>query len=967
MSFQLIKKTTIDELHCELTELQHSSGAQIMHLSQEDPENLFCLCFRTLPATSNGVAHILEHTVLCGSQRFPVRDPFFGMTRRSLNTFMNAFTGADFTCYPAASEIPKDFYNLLDVYLDAVFHPLLTKESFLQEGHRLEFEQKNDPSTPLHYKGIVFNEMKGALASGEARLGEYLMEALYPHLTYGVNSGGDPKDIPHLTYEELLEFHKTFYHPGRCLFFFYGNLPLQQHLDFIEDKVLRHAKPILPLPPLPKQPRFKKSHYIEHAYPLAEDPKDQTLVGFGWLTCSILDQLELLALIVLDVILMGTDAGPLKRALLESNLCKGADSVLDPDVSEVPYFVVCKGCQEQSAKELEAVIRKTFEHLLVLPPAQDLVDGAVHQIEMSRTEITGHASPYGLSLFFRSALLKQHGGQPEDGLRVHTLFAQLREKLASPDFLQHLIRKHFLDNAHFVTVVLRPDPTLSQKELEEEQTILREIQGSLNELQTKDIVKQAKKLETSQEQEDDYDILPSVTLDDVAPQGKEYPLQHTTYAHTSCHHHACFTNQHLYVDLVFDLPYVAPQDLPLLRLFVLLAPQLGCGGRNYKANLDYILQHIGGAGLSLDLYPQAHDPQQLRPSLSLRGRSLVRKADKLFLLLYDMLSSIDLTDVPRIKELLIQHHYDMQMSLQTSSLRYAINLAASHCTLGGWINEQWFGLHYFWYLQKVMERFERNPSELLQDLERIRNSCLGVGKRDLILSCQEQDFVHLQQEDFYGLLRDAPRLGNPWACHQTLEPPISQGRLNSSPVAFTALLLPAVAYTHPDTPALSLAAQIMDNTTLHKRIREQGGAYGSGATNSVQSGIWYCYAYRDPNFTSTLAAFQEAIKEVSAGAFDPHDLEEAKLSLFQELDAPISPGSRGMTTFARLRGGRDSQCRAEFRERLRTMTQEQVMEASQRYLNSQFDKAILATFANSEFFDKEKPMFQNQPLPLYPL
>ena len=295
--FRVTKVFPIPELQSILTELTHeATGAQVMHLSNDDPENLFCLSFRTLPDSSNGVAHVLEHTVLCGSEKYPVKDPFFSMMRRSLNTFMNAFTGSDFTCYPAASQVPKDFYNLLEVYLDSVFHPLLNPLSFYQEGCRLEFSSPQDPESLLEYKGIVYNEMKGALSSSTTRLVEVINETIFPDLTYGYNSGGDPKSIPTLTYEKLRDFHAKYYHPSRCLFFFYGNMPLKGHLDFVAEQVLENAKPLPHLPPLKRQPRFKEPKVKVDYYPISpdEDPKDKTLIALAWLTCHVLDQQDLL-------------------------------------------------------------------------------------------------------------------------------------------------------------------------------------------------------------------------------------------------------------------------------------------------------------------------------------------------------------------------------------------------------------------------------------------------------------------------------------------------------------------------------------------------------------------------------------------------------------------------------------------------------------------------------------------------
>ncbi|MFQ5730013.1 MAG: insulinase family protein, partial [Waddliaceae bacterium] len=305
--FKITRIVDLSGIKCTLRELVHiPTGAQVMHIKNDDSENVFCLSFQTVLDSSNGVAHILEHSVLCGSEKFPVKDPFFAMTRRSLNTFMNAFTGADFTCYPAASQVSKDFYNLLEVYLDAVFKPNLRELSFMQEGHHLEFANPADPSTPLEFKGVVFNEMKGAMSTPDSRLSEALDETLFPDITYGYNSGGDPKIIPQLTYQQLLDFHAQYYHPSRCLFFFYGNLPLEGHLDFIEEHVLKGVKKKESLPTISDQSRFTapRRKTVGYPFPAEDDPHEKTLITFSWLTCHILEQEELLALNILSLVLL---------------------------------------------------------------------------------------------------------------------------------------------------------------------------------------------------------------------------------------------------------------------------------------------------------------------------------------------------------------------------------------------------------------------------------------------------------------------------------------------------------------------------------------------------------------------------------------------------------------------------------------------------------------------------------------
>jgi Zn-dependent M16 (insulinase) family peptidase len=483
-NFEVKRIVELPEIHCQLRELTHlPTGALVMHIANDDPENLFCLSFQTLPDNSDGVAHILEHTVLCGSEKYPVKDPFFAMTRRSLNTFMNALTGSDFTCYPAASQIPEDFYNLLEVYLDAVFKPNLNELSFLQEGHRLEFSNPEDPNSPLEFKGVVFNEMKGALAAPDTRLVEALYESLYPGLTYGHNSGGNPHAIIDLSYQKLLDFHKTYYHPSRCLFYFYGNIPLENHLDFIEKNTLNNAEKLSPIPAIPKQKRFKEAVRREVPYPISseQDPKDQTLIALGWLTCSILEQEELLALGIMNIALMGTDAAPLKLAYLKSGLCKQASAWMDTDISEVPFVINFRGCNPENAETLEKLTLDTLKKIAAEGVPQNLIENAIHQVEFYRSEIGGDSSPYGLTLFMRAALLKQHGGLPEDGLKVHSLCDNLLKKFGEdPQFISKLIYKYYINNPHFVRISMIPDKKIADIEVEQEQSLLNELKKGID-------------------------------------------------------------------------------------------------------------------------------------------------------------------------------------------------------------------------------------------------------------------------------------------------------------------------------------------------------------------------------------------------------------------------------------------------------------------------------------------------------
>jgi presequence protease len=973
--FVVTKYKPISELGCILRELQHlPSGAQIMHIANDDPENLFCLSFKTHPSSSNGVAHILEHTVLCGSRRFPVKDPFFAMSRRSLNTFMNALTGSDFTCYPAASQNEKDFYNLMDVYIDAVFHPELKRMSFLQEGHRLEFTNPKDPKTPLEIKGIVFNEMKGGLASADTRLWHALMAELVPDLPYAHNSGGDPYQIPDLTYTELIAFHETYYHPSRCLYFFYGNLPLKKHLDFIAEKALKNVPPLPPISPIKKQKRFSAPVHKEIRYPTGRDDEstNRTIISFGYLTASLLDQKEVLALSVLDSVLMETDASPLKSALLNSGLCIHADSYIDLEVSEVPYAIVCKGCDPKEVNKLEKTLKKALADIIEQGISPKVIDAAIHQLEFSRLEITGDHSPFGLTLFMRSALAKQHGCDPENSLVVHSLFEGLLAKVKDPHYLTSLLKKYLLDNPHYVRLIMHPDPALSSLEVEEEKQRLKKIQSALSDTEIAQILKQTQELASYQKytESQSLECLPKVTLDDVAPLVRDLPLKHYTHGNFSIYHHECFTNHILYADLLFDLPDIMDEDLPYVHLLTSILTEVGCGGRTYKQNLDYIQTHTGGIGASCALHLQASDPTRAKPSLNLRGKALRRKMDKLFAILHDTLTRPRFDEKNRIEELLKQLRDAQLNRFSRHALRYAIQHSVSGFSSATHIGEAWYGLRYYKAIEALSKDLSQNLPHLLDKLLHLKEQLFTFQNPHLILSCSQEMLHELQAQEFFGLTKiQSTKPLRPWTLNYSLKPIVSQARTIPSQVAFTSEAFKTISYLHPHAPALTIATSLFDNKILHRNIREQGGAYGCGATYSSNLGYFHFHSYRDPHIASTLKTFRTAIEEISAGKFTDQDLEEAKLSIFQQCDTPISPGNRALTAYTWLRDGKTEEMRQEFRDRLLALTAQNLKHATETELLPKKEQGVIVSFAGKEIIEKENALLSavDKTLPIFPV
>lgn len=958
-AFTLKKTSTITVINAKLLELEHKkTGAKVLHLENDDPENSFSINLKTFPKSSDGAPHILEHTVLCGSRKYPVKDPFFSMTRRSLNTFMNAFTGADFTMYPASSQVEKDFYNLFSVYLDAVFHPTLKHEAFLQEGHRLEFQEGDNANSPLEIKGIVYNEMKGDQSSPEGRLADFIHEHLFPTLPYRFNFGGEPKDIPDLTWEGLRAFHKEYYHPSRALFYFYGNLPLNTHLEFLEENLLKDCDRVEDIRPLGKERRFEKRKILEGSYPVGSDEEvmGKTFISFSFLTCPILDQKSAFALELLDILLMGTDASPLKKALLKSGLCRQADMTLQEEYSEIPVTITLKGCEKENFEALKKIVYQTLEDVAATGFEKEKIESALHQLEFHKSEILGDGLPFGIVLMMRAAPLFLHGGNPEDGLvvfkQVEALNKQLEEE---PGYLSRLIRTFFLDNSHVLETVFVPDKGLQKKEEAEERALIEKLSKDFSEKDTLKLVEQAKHLESYQEEDLDPSCLPKVALSDVPLEGRRYELLSSQVGAHSLYWHEAATNKIAYLSLVFPLPKIREEEAPLLRLLSLMIPELGCGGRTWEETLERELRDTGGISASASFYVQAEDYNRMEPVMVLQGKALERKIAPFAELMKDMATSVDFSNKERILEILKKHVTGLESSLKRNPLGWAIGYAAGTLDVPSRFAYLMGGLEYVDWVKGLVENFEARWEGLRKDLEAQYRRVFSSKRIDFVLTCDREMKDRFVKARFFGL---EALCGNwdaaPWACDFVVPKKERCSRKIPAAVAFNARLKKGVPYIDARNPLLQVAARLMDNLVLHKRIREQGGAYIVGGSSGGLSGTFMLYSGRDPNIRATFEAFDEAMGKVVSGDFSDEALEEAKLEVIGGLDAPIAPGSRGGVAYAWMREGRDDGRRQAWREALLGGRREDVVAAVRDVLGGGVAPGIEVVFAGGELLEREK-------------
>lgn len=957
--YTLHKQQYLEEVQSTLTELIHDkTGARIIHLTSEDAENTFAMGFRTPPASSNGIAHILEHTVLCGSKNYPVKDPFFSMIRRSLNTFMNAMTGQDYTCYPASSMVKKDFYNLLAVYLDAVFYPKLDKRSFKQEGHRLSFTTPEDPTSPLIYKGIVYNEMKGAMSSPGSRLSQAMNAALFPDTTYGYNSGGEPSVIPDLTYDELIKFHKKYYTPSRCIFFFHGNLPLQEHLGFLEKKCLHNAPSLPPLPPVAKQQKLPHPVHTEKPYPFppSEDTTDAHIFSVGWVTCSILEQETLLALDVLETALLCTDASPLRKALLQTNLCQSVGSYLDDSIAQAPLIIQMKGCKSGAKKDLFAAVDSILEQLYTNGIPKEDIESALHQLELDRLEILGDGYPWGLHLFHRTAIPALHGTPAEKGLLVQSLFTNLRnEWKKNPRLFEDLIKKYLLDNTHKAEIHLFPDTELEEKELQKEREHLDTKQAQLSEKEKEAIVTQSQELALFQQQQEEQDIhcLPKVTLQDVSKNGHHYPLTQKKINQTTIYHHDCFTNGLVYFDWTAKLSHLTEQQLCPAKLLLLLLPNLGFQGTPWQQALALQQQHTAGIGAAINLSPHADNPLHYTSSVQIGSKGLSRKSQHIGNLVCHYINHPDLSDKKRIRELILRHHTGLQTGLAQRAVRYAVIESAAHLGPQQSLTHEMEGLPYLHWVKDLAENIDERIDPLLQTLQELHPKIFHADTTELIIGASENDFSKQVQNGIQELCNHKKNPLTPWQLH--IEPPelIPEGRMIAAPVAFCTMTLRCTGFSDPVSAHLTAACNLMEDKVLHSRIREQGGAYGSHATYNPLSGIFTFYTFRDPNISSSYKALFEAVNMISEGNFSDSELEEAKLQVIQTLDSPAAPGSRANIAFSWEKDGRTWEKRQAFRQELLKTTREQVIEAVSLQIKDQVHLGIPVIFSGKELLFKE--------------
>ncbi len=955
-SFEWVRSEHIDSLNLTLQEYRHiKTGALHYHMDADNTENVFLIAFRTVPMDSTGVAHILEHTSLCGSKKYPVRDPFFMMIRRSLNTFMNAFTSSDWTAYPFASQNKKDFNNLMDVYLDAVFFTRLDELDFLQEGHRVEFKETNNADSELEYKGVVFNEMKGAMSSPVSVLWQEVSKYLYPTSTYHYNSGGEPQDIPDLTYQQLKDFHQTHYHPSNAIFMTFGDIPASEHQQKFEEQALNAFEKLDVEISVNPEKRYLAPLIVEEAYAYDavgdETTEDKTHHVLSWLLgpCTSLD--DMMKANLLSQVLLDNSSSPLRQALEKTDLAAAPSPLCGLEDSNYEMCFLCgvEGSKVEDAQAFEKLVLDVLNDVAENGVPHEKLEAVLHQLELSQREVGGDSYPFGLQLILSGLTAAIHRSDPVSLLNLDPVIESLREDIKNPEFIKDLVRDLLLDNQHRVRLTLRPDEELSQRKELAEKTELAAKRATMSDEEKQHVVEQAAALAERQLQEDNPEMLPKVGLPDVPAEIKIPQATKQAIAGTDSTIYKQGTNGLVYHEIICELPELSDDELAVLPYYSSCLTELGCGDKDYLQMQEWQSSVSGGIHASQSIRACTDDEQKIRAYYIFSGKALGRNNKKLAELLHQTLNTVRFDEEDRIAELVTQMRSRRERSVTGSGHTLAMSAAASGLSPVASLNHQFAGLAGIKSLKALDDSHKEKASveqtaQLFSSIhEKIKAAAktymLTVEAHKVDETVKEFEEVWQQKDANTGNLFSLPEIKQ-----QTKQMWIANTQVN-----FCAKAYPTVTMEHADAAALSVLGGFLRNGYLHTAIREQGGAYGGGATQDTNTAVFKFYSYRDPRLSETLDDFGRAIDWMLENGHEERQLEEAILGVIGGMDKPGSPAGEARAAFHNELHGRSREKLQLFRQRVLEVSIDDLKRVTETYLkNGEESIAVITSAATYE-------------------
>jgi len=952
-AYEMITDEMVDEYGVRATLYKHTkSGAEVLSVQAADENKVFGITFRTPPKDSTGVPHILEHSVLCGSKKYKSKEPFVELLKGSLQTFLNAFTYPDRTCYPVASCNLKDFYNLVNVYLDAVLHPRAIEDErvLLQEGWHYEIDK---PDEPLTYKGVVFNEMKGVYSSPDSLLARAAQQATFPDNTYGVDSGGDPLAIPTLDFEGFKDFHGEFYHPANSRVFFYGDDPVADRLALL-DSYLADFNAIDPNSKVGIQRKLdlsSKPRVVEKFPAPPEAPggaeggakKGQNMVQVNWLLNEeAMGAKEQLTLAVLDYLLMGTSSSDLRKALTDSQL--GNEVIgggLSDELSQATFSAGLKGVKPEDVPKVEALIEAALDKFALKGPDASAVEAAINSIEFSLREFNTGSFPRGLSFMLGAMSQWIYDRDPLSGLRFEAPLAELKAELArgEPVFAD-MVKALLLENKHKVSVEMVPDASLESEQTAAELAELAAIKASMSPEELERAIQTTADLKAAQarhDTEEELATIPSLSKADLARQGLELPFSESTELGAKVLRHDVPSNGILYADVGLDLTLLDAEDLPLVGLLSRCLTQTGTSKEDETALSRRIGARTGGvygstfSGVVVPEDNSVAEGDEIVHRLFVRGKVVKAQPGELFDIVSDVLTSAKLDNQKRIVEMLKESVSGLESNLVASGHAYASTRLSAPHSLAGALGEATGGISSLLALRATLEMAEKDFPRLQARLERMRAALLRRGSLLLNLSgdaatleAAEPEVAKFLEAFPEGAAEVPPASERLAAWKKALAPPeaLNEGFVIPTQVNYVGKGGRLYAPGEKVPGSASVVARALRTGYLWDTVRVMGGAYGGFCRFSPLTGTFSYLSYRDPNLLGTLENYDGAGGFLGAHELSDAALEQAIIGAIGDLDGPLGPDQKGFEAMRRYLVKETAAQRQEWRDGILATTKE---------------------------------------------
>ena len=897
-AYEILEKRPIKDLNSEGIILHHKkSGARIAVISNDDDNKVFYIGFRTPPEDSTGVAHIIEHTVLCGSEQYPVKDPFVELVKGSLNTFLNAMTYPEKTIYPIASCNDKDFQNLMSVYMDAVFHPNIYKyqEIFKQEGWHYELESEDAPVT---INGVVYNEMKGAFSSPDDVLSRQIMTSLFPDTTYANVSGGDPLHIPELTYEEYLDFHRRYYHPCNSYIYLYGDMDVAEKLAWMDEAYLGKYEAIGLDSEIKLQKPFEKPIEVTHKYSISstESEENNTYLSYNTVIETALDEKLYLAFDILDYALVSAPGAPLKQALIDAGIGSEITGGYDSGTLQPTFSVIAKNTNPQEKEHFLAVIRETLEGLVKNGLNKKSLLAGINSSEFRYREADFGHFPKGL-LYGIQCLDSWLYDDMRPFLHLEALdtYRFLKEQVET-DYFEQLIQKYLLNNRHASVVIIEPEKGLNAKNEAALEKKLAEYKAGLSEDEIRKLIADTKHLKEYQETpspKEDLEKIPMLARSDMKKEAAPFYNTELSVKGIPVVHHDIYSNGIIYLTMLFDIAHIPAEDIPYLGVLKAVLGYVDTKNYSYADFANEVNIHTGGISSTIGVYPSVKDKDDYQVKFEVRTKALYDKLPEAATLMKEMLFTSNIDDEKRLYEIIAELKSRLQVSISSAGHSVASTRAMTYFSKAAAYKDT---ITFYETLCDLEAHFDERKEALTAKLKEMVSSIFTKEHLLVSVTCEKDglSIVETELEKFIPMLYETSGEEK-----QAEIVPVrkNEGFMDASQVLYVARAGNFRAHGFDYHGALRILKVIMEYDYLWINVRVKGGAYGC-MNGYMRNGDTYFVSYRDPNLEKTNEIYDQIPAYIETFDADDRDMTKYIIGTVSDMDTPMNPNTKGDRSMA---------------------------------------------------------------------